>query len=291
MDADLMGMSTTESDYAVTLTLSGHAESLRPRLVEAVERLGYKVITEQPLYAKRAARGYARWDCSFETLDYPRKLTIALKPVNDLTTLATFNYEIKAFSCMTRGDRQTLQCEAEALAALTMQRSMVNSCAACGTEVTDDSRFCRRCGAVLDVEVSELEVLRLTESARKAHHNIVSGVIVLLVALTLPFLLIWIDTTKAFRAIILLSSLTGAAGLFTLLQGMWQLHHTLNPAQTKKINAEPVKTFAAPQTRSLPPRPAQLSVTEGTTELLRPEEEKHIPVAVERKAVDTAEVK
>jgi len=289
MDSDLMGMSTTESDYAVPLTLPGQAETLGPRLVEAVERLGYKVITEQPLYAKRAARGCARWDCSFETLDYPRKLTVALKPVNDLTTLVTFSYEIKAFSGMSRGDRQTLQREAEALAALTMQRIMVNSCAACGTEVTDDSRFCRRCGAVLDVDVSELEVLRLTERARKAHHNLVSGVIVMLVALSLPLLLIWIETAKAMKAIVLLSSLTGAAGLFTLLQGMWQLHRTLNPVQTKKITAQPVKTFAAPQTKSLPPRPAQLSVTEGTTELLLPEEERH--VAVERKAVDTAEVK
>jgi fumarate reductase subunit D len=291
MDAELWGMSTTESDHDVTLTLSGDVESLRPRLVEAVAKRGYKIITEQPLQAKRAARGSARWDCSFEALDYPRKLTVALKPLNDLATLATFSYELKAFSGLTRGDRQTLQREAEALAALTMQGILVNSCTACGTEVTDDSRFCRRCGAPLDVDVAEMEVLRLTEGARRGHHNLVIGIIVLFVALLLPLILIWVDTAKAIKVVALISSLTGVAGLFTMLQGMWQLHRTLNPSETKKISSEPLKSFAAPQTKSLPPRPAQLSVTEGTTELLAPEEEKRVAVAVERKKVDTAEVK
>lgn len=290
MGTDLMSMATTVSDHTVTLTLQGQLESVQPRMVEAVERLGYKVITEQPLHAKRPARGSARWDCSFEAMDYPRTLTIALKPLNDVATLATFSYEVKAASCMTGGDRLTLQREAEALSALTMQRFMLNLCAACGTEVTDDSRFCRRCGAVLEVDVAELEVLRLNEGARRGHHNLVLGVIVLLVALMLPLFLIWIDTTKAFRVVLLLTSLIGASGFFMLLQGIWQLHRTLNPSEPRKLNAEPVKTFAAPQTKALPARAAQFSVTEGTTELLGPEE-KRAAVAVERKGANTAEVK
>jgi hypothetical protein len=290
MDSDLLRMSTTESDHEVTITLPGETESLRARLVEAVTKLGYKVITEQPLQAKRAATGWARWDCSFETLDYPRRLTVSLKPLNDLATLATFRYEIKALGGVTRGDRQTLRREAEAIAALMMQRILVNSCSACGTEVTDDSRFCRRCGVPLDVDVAELEVLRLTDGARKGHHNLVVGTIILVVALLLPLVLIWIDTAKAVKVVGLLSSFAGVLGLWHLFQGLWQLHRTLNPVGPEKLASDPQKTFPVAQTRALPPRSAHASVIEGTTELLVPEKEKVI-AAVDRKNVDTAEVK
>ncbi len=291
MDAELMRMSTTESDHSVTLTLPGGPESLRPRLVDALERLGYKVISEEPLFARRRASGCARWDCSFETLDYPRKVAVSLKPQSDAATFVTFSYEIKAFSGLTRGDRQTLQREAEALTALAMQRVLVNSCAACGTEVTDDSRFCRRCGAPLDVDVPEVEVLRLTQSTRRAHHNLTRGLVVLVIALLLPLTLIWIDTTKAYKAIALLSSVLGVLGLLVLFQGLWQLHRTLNPASSEDERGESVKRFAAPQTRALGPRPIKLSVTEGTTELFVSPQTNRVAVPVVREPVDTSEVK
>jgi hypothetical protein len=291
MDSELMRMSTTESDHSVILTLPGGPESLRPRLADALERLGYKIITEEPLYARRRARGCARWDCSFETLDYSRKVAVSLKPQSDAATLVTFSYEIRAFSGLTRGDRQTLQREAEALTALAMQRTMVNSCAACGTEVTDDSRFCRRCGAPLDIEVPEVEVLRLTQSARRAHHNLTLGLVVLVVALLLPLVLILIDTSKAYKVVALLSSVFGVIGLLALMQGLWQLHRTLNPPSGDDTRGESVKRFAAPQTRALGPRPIQLSVTEGTTELFVSPQNGRIAVPVAREAADTSEVK
>lgn len=291
MSAELWMMSATESDHDVTLTLPGDAESLRPRLIEAVERLGYKVITEEPLQVKRPAQGAARWDCSFNALDYPRKLTIALKPLNEQATIARFSYEVKAYTCLTRGERQTLLCEAEALAALAMQRVYVTSCNACGMEATDDSRFCRKCGAPFVVEVAEMEVLRLMSGTRAGFRNFMIGFGVLLVAALLPLFLIWINTSKGFKVIMILMAIIGAMGLPLLLMGMWQVYRTLNPAETKKVSTESGKSFAAPQSFALPPRPAQLSVTEGTTELLSPEEMKRVPVVVEKKRVDTAEVR
>jgi hypothetical protein len=55
--------STIVSDHYVTLTITGEVESLRLRLTEAIQKLGYTVIGEQPLYAKRKALCVARWVC------------------------------------------------------------------------------------------------------------------------------------------------------------------------------------------------------------------------------------
>ncbi len=292
MSSDLWG-STTESDHDLKLTLPGSAETLRPRLIEALERLDYKVLDEQPLHAKRRARGSASWNGSFNALDYPRKLGIGIKPLNDVATLVTFSYEVKAATCLTRGDRQTLDAEAEAIAALVMQRVWVTSCTACGTEITDDSRFCRKCGAPLAMEVAELEVLRLMEGGRKGYRAVTIGVLTSLFAALLPVILIWINTAKAAKAVGLLSAVFGMMGLVILFQGMWQLYSTLNPAARKKSSSETRQNLSAPQPAALPSRPAQLSVTEGTTELLISEERQtaRVAVPVERKKVDTAEVK
>ena len=94
-------------DHDITLAVPGHVESMRPRLVEALQRLGYKVLEEQSLYAKRSAQGLARWDTSLNVLDYPTTLRISLKQTNDVALTATFNYEVKSCMHMTKGDRQT----------------------------------------------------------------------------------------------------------------------------------------------------------------------------------------
>ena len=70
-----------EGDHDLFLTIPANSETLRLNLPQALERLGYKVISEQPLLAKRGATGGARYACSFEPLDYPTKLMIGLKPL------------------------------------------------------------------------------------------------------------------------------------------------------------------------------------------------------------------
>src|SRR5262245_42988719 len=174
--------STTISDHDLTLAIPGDVGSVRARLANAIQTLGYKILGDQPLYAKRGRQCAARWDCSLNVLDYSTMLTISLKQTNDAAVLATFNYEIKSYMHMTKGDRQTLACEAEAIVALAMERAAASACRTCGTQVMDESNFCRRCGAPLALDVPELEVLRLTRNARGSYHNIFVGILVLLLA-------------------------------------------------------------------------------------------------------------
>ena len=87
----------TVSDHDLTLAIPGDVASVRARLVEALRKVGYKIIEEQPLYAKRGKSGAAKLDCSINVLDYPTNLNVALKQTNDASVLATFNYEVKSY--------------------------------------------------------------------------------------------------------------------------------------------------------------------------------------------------
>lgn len=290
MSAEYLGTSTTISDHDLTLTITGDAASLRPRLIEAIQTLGYKVLGEQPIYAKRNAQCGARWGCSFESLDYPTRLTISLKQINDIAVVATFNYEVKSYGIVTKGDRQTLLREAEAIVALATERLSITACPACATPVIDDSHFCRRCGAPLTVEVPELEVLRLTRKSRTAYHNLMIGVVILIVASLLLLPLFWLQP-KAFKALLAMSSILGSFGLIALFQGVWQLHHTLNPKAEEAI-ARPQPALSASVTTALH-QPPRGSITEGTTELLIANiktNEHGEGQPIPRKALDTGEV-
>lgn len=128
---------TVLSDHDVTLAIPGDVEGVRARLSDALQKLGYRVLGEQPLYAKRSSRGCAAWDCSLNILDYPTSVTISIKQTNNVAVVASFNYEIKSYMMMTKGDKQTLTREAEAIAALATERLAISACRACGTQVTD----------------------------------------------------------------------------------------------------------------------------------------------------------
>lgn len=268
MSNDFMSSGTTVSDHDLTLSIPGDVASVRARLVEAIQQLGYKVLGEQPIYGKRSARNAARWDCSLNVLDYATSLNISLKQANDVAVVATFNYEIKSCVLMTKGDRQTLAREAEAIAALATERHAISACRACGTQITDESHFCRRCGAPLVLDVPELEILRLTSGARNGYHNIAVGFLAVLlgiVGVTILFMFTGLRITPVFWV----GFGIAVYGLVALFQGIWQLHFSLNPKTTTKtipMNVQPA--FKSSVTTALPPAPARVSVTEGTTELL-----------------------
>lgn len=268
MSTDFMSSSTTISDHDLTLAIPGDVVSVRARLIDAIQQLGYKVLGEQPIYGKRSARSAARWDCSLNVLDYPTTLNISLKQANDAAVVATFNYEVKSCMHMTKGDRQTLAREAEAIAALATERHVMSACRACGTQITDESHFCRRCGAPLVLDVPELEILRLTSGARNSYHNIAIGFFALLlgiVGVTLQFVFFGVRISPLFWV----GFGIAMYGIVALLQGTWNLHFALNPRTTTKTiptNFQPA--FKSTVTTALPPAPARISVTEGTTELL-----------------------
>ena len=260
---------TTVSDHDLTMAIPGDVGSVRVRLIDAIQQLGYKVVGEQPIHAKRSAQSWARWECSLNVLDYPTLLTISLKQTNDLSVLATFNYEVKSFMSMTKGDRQTLEREAEAIAALATERLAISACRACGTQITDESHFCRRCGAPLVLDVPELEVLRLTRSTRSSYHHIFIGLCALILAIAAVFAsLLMLGLVGS--PLLLIAFGIGAYAVSVLIQGTWQLHYLLNPkVTTKSLTTSARPAFNTSVTTALPPAPARVSVTEGTTELLR----------------------
>jgi len=281
---------TTVSDHDLTLAIPGDVATVRMRLLESIQQLGYKVLGEQPIYAKRSAEGSGRWDCSVNVLDYPTMLTISLKQANDVSVLATFNYEVKSYMCMTKGDRQTLAREAEAITALATVRLASSTCHRCGTQITDESHFCRRCGAPLVLDVPELEVLRLTRKARGSYHNIFVG----LFALFLSILGIWLALLISgyrFSPLFVVGIALGGYALAQLIQGTWQLHSTLNPKRPpKSISNSAQPAFKSSITTALPPAPARASVTEGTTELLGQTRDRRELEPIPRKDHDTSEL-
>lgn len=266
------------SEHYVTRYVAGDIESVRLRLIDAVESMEYRIVTESPLLAKRAARCGGQWGCSADILDYPTTLTIGLKSVGRNSTRVTFDYEVKN-PFVTKGDKYTLTREAEALIAIATRRAIAASCTACGSEIVGDSRFCRQCGAPTDnAKPAELEVLRLTAGAQVGYQWSVLGFIFLLVALLIPLVLLFkrFQDPERFmrgvRMVILLCSVFGSLGMWGLLAGIRRLSRTLKPTSVEQpVGLSRLKT--APRTNELPPitedsAPISSSVVEGTTDLL-----------------------
>jgi ribosomal protein L40E len=260
------------SEYDLTLVLPGDADSLRPRLAAALDRLGYRVLSEDPLHAKRGPQGWGVH--SANRLDYPLTLLLGFKSSGERATAVTFSYTIKhsAGDWMTKGDHQTFTREAEAIAALATQRTQATTCPACAAQNPPEARFCRRCGAPLIVsELPELEVLRLTAGSRAAYQTITVGVIFLAVLCLLWLPLPFISAEKAIKVLTWLGGIIGALGWFIMVFGLRRLHGTLNPKpgeQTQPVARQPI-IEQAPQTTALPPEYTPMSVTETTTELLQ----------------------
>jgi hypothetical protein len=138
--------------------------------------------------------------------------------------------------------------------------------------VTDESNFCRRCGAPLALDVPELEVLRLTRNARSSYHNMFVGIIALLLAALTVVPWFVVIGGRIVGPMLWVGIPLATYGLFVLLNGARQLHKTLNPATTKTIaNAAHPAFRSAVTTTALPPAPVN-SVTEVTTNLLSTKE-------------------
>jgi hypothetical protein len=275
--------------------LSGDIESGRRRLTRALERLGYQVISEDPLYARRSARGWAAYYCSFNILDYPRKLKIGLKQLSPNATLATFDYAVDHFGAFSsKGDRQTLRLEAEAIIALASQNATVTLCTACGTNQPGDSRFCRVCGAPnVGGEPAELELLRLTAGARAGHHLITAAVIWAIAPLIAALWgIIFLGANGGrFAAGLLLAEVANLIILFFVLQ---RSRKTLNPVLSQQqllpVNLSQPDVTSEPAVPSALPAslPEQKYVTEGTTELLTPLRKEREKEFVPRRGRDTS---
>jgi hypothetical protein len=263
------GGGTGTAEYSTSRVLAGEAEGARRRLVYALEALGYGVTSESPLQARRRSlKDMIRADFT----EYARKLSVYLRPSSETAVVATFDFEVKHNGCMTRGDLQTLEREADAIVALAAAPPASTLCRACGTENVGDAHFCRLCGAPSAAVVpAELEVLRLTAGSRASLQEITTGLLIALVtlAVTLPMILFSIKPKVVNTGWI--SLLIGETlGWLMTFYGVMRLYLTLNSQKRRARLAGVGQTQALPQslpnaqTTALPPA----SVTEGTTELL-----------------------
>jgi ribosomal protein L40E len=269
-------------EHTARRVLAGDVEDVRARLVYALERLDYQVVSESPLQARRAARkDIVRADF----LDHARRLSVSLRPSSALATVATFDFAVVHGGCMFDGDKKTLEREADAVVALAAAPAMTTVCRNCGTENGADARFCRLCGAPgFGGEPAELEVMRLTAGARAALQEIGIGLTIAfgILAVTLPLILLG-RTPKLVNVGWGFLLLGQFFAWWMLLYGVLRLRRTLNPQAARAAAALGVPAphaLHAPETSALPP--ARVSVTEGTTELLTPPAREPVPARPSR---------
>lgn len=286
------GLGYTEFDIRRVVT--GDIESVRRRLCDVLEEFKYRVLSEQPIQARRPQQKNLM---AANHLEVNVKLSVGLKPLSPHATLATFDFA--AEQIWTEGDKQTFEREVDAIIALAAANATATVCHACGASSTSDSRFCRTCGAPAAREAlpAELEVMRLTAGARAAHQEIITGVAIVLLdlAITLPIILL-AGRPKAVKIGFIFLAIGQLLGWLTLLYGMLRLHRTLNPKRGSSRDYSPIDTArtvagARGVGAALPPAttaPAWASVTEGTTELLAspPKETVAAPVKRERENTD-----
>lgn len=280
----------TVCEHMTRRVMAGDAEAVRARLVAALERLDYQVLSENPLQARRAARKSVVFG---DFLDHARRLSVALRPSSEAATVVTFDFAVTHGGCMFEGDRRTLEREVDSVVALAAAPPAESVCRNCGTENLGDARFCRLCGAPGAAGApAELEVARLTAGSRAALQEIAFGLAVALgvLAVTLPMILLG-TKPKIINIGRMLLVVGELFGWWMALYGVLRLHRTLNRAG--ETSRAPGAAQAAPpaldsaHAAALPPARPRASVTEGTTELLTPVSPAREPVPARRPRADT----
>lgn len=290
------GSQTTE--IYLKRQLVGSVDSVSARLVAALERLGYDVIEEEPaILGRRGARGWGTWYGSADVLDYSMTVVIRLKPIGEHSTRATFDYKI-CHPWLSKGDKEIVSREAEAITALATMRSADKLCGACGTESMDDSRFCRRCGAPMTAEQTEVDVLRMAAETRAGHTSVVTSTLLSLASMLIAIfgvVAIAVKGSVTFKNFWTWIAFLGVISLVNFFIGWcaWgRLNNSLRykRAEQRVIPAGDVQTLPGTETRALAPGRAGMSVTEGTTELLNPRQREPEAVPVKRGSINTGSI-
>ncbi len=257
---------STYGEFHLTLTLAGTAESVRERLGAAVEKLGYRIVSDDPLVARRSGSGYN--SVTSTVLDYARTLTFRLKPAGTGATLVTFNYA--GYPLNYSGARAVITREAEAIAALASVRQGAPACSACGVEATDDSRFCRRCGVPMLGDPAELRVLQLTNDAHAGTRDLVIGATGFTLAVVTFVLIVSLKGIDHITAAAIFLLMWALPSLLFTVTGFRHLSHTFKLKQMERATASggaiPL-TSSQLTTGELPALPP-MSVTESATEPL-----------------------
>ena len=255
-------------EHSARRVLAGDMESVRRRLAGGLEALGYTVLSENPLQARREQLK----DClRADFTEHQRRLTVLLRPNGETATAAVFDFTVVHAGVMTKGDRHTLEREADAIVALAEAPGATGVCRACGVENGEGGRFCRHCGAPnAPGTPAELEVLRLTAGSRAGLQELVGGLSIALLALAGALAMILLSVKpKVVNLGWGILVLGEVIGWWMALYGLARIHRALNrqpaAAPTPAATVVPPQ-FAHGPDAALPP--AHFSVTEGTTELL-----------------------
>jgi hypothetical protein len=262
----MSGDNVTSSEHTTRRVMAGDVEGVRARLVNALENLGYVVVSENPLQARRAQlKDIVRADFT----EHARKLAVGLRQGGAAATQVTFDFVVSHGGFVTKGDMLTLEREADAVVALAVEPTATGPCRSCGTENGGDARFCRLCGAPCAAGMpAEVELLRLTAASRGGLQEIVCGLSIALVALACTLPLIIFGRPKAVNAGWILLAIGQLLGWWMALYGVARVHRALKrkPEAPSPPAVGLPPSLAPAREASLPP--AYVSVTEGTTELL-----------------------
>jgi hypothetical protein len=285
---NMSGDGHTSSEHTTRRVMAGDVEGVRGRLVYALESLGYVVVSENPLQARRAQlKDIVRADFT----EHARKLAVGLRQGGAAATQVTFDFVVCHGGFSTEGDLLTLEREADAVVALAVEPTATGLCRSCGTENGRDARFCRLCGAPCAAGVpAEVELLRLTASSRAGLQEFVGGLSIAVLTLAGALALILLGRPKAATAGWIILAIGEFFGWWMALYGVMRLHRALNrrpesPAPPA-VAAPPL--FAPAREASLPP--AHFSVTEGTTELLGSAPRERAKVPARREPSDTSPI-
>ena len=262
------GNEYTVTEHTTARVLPGESEAVRARLVYALEGLGYVVVSDSPLQARRARRkDVVRADFD----DHARRLALGLRQ-GEAATRVTFDFVVSHGGWATKGDLLTLEREADAVVALAAEPPATGHCRSCGTGNGGEARFCRLCGSPTDQGMpAEVEVLRLTAAARGGLQEIVCGLALALVGAAPALLMMLLGRPKVANVGLVLFVVVEAVAWWMTLYGVIRINRSLRAKPATRAQVSPAagatgSRLPHAQTSALPPAP--FSVTEGTTELL-----------------------
>ena len=286
------------TEIYVKKVLAGNVEQVRLQLIGAVESLGYDIIEDEPqIVGRRGARNWGTMVMSADVLDYAMNLTIRLKSVSANSTRATFDYSIK-HPMLNKGEKNIVVQEAHTISAICRQ-PIEKICPVCETESTDDSKFCRKCGAPLTTELAEREVLRMMAEIRAGKTSVVTAAVLMplaaiLFALALTLSLLRVNDPAEMIFLLTFAVITTVCSIICVGFGWNRINRALKKPETANQTTPRFvpKAVQTGEFDELPmPRQSAASITEGTTNLLDKEwtnqrEKEEMPVNRRRETND-----
>lgn len=267
------------TELYVKKVLAGNIKTVRLQVINSMESLGYDIIEEEPnILGRRGAKGWGTWYGSADVLDYPMNLTVRLKSLSETSTRVTFDYLIK-HAWLNKGEKSIVVQEAKTIAETSKTHAVEKMCSVCETESTDDSKFCRRCGAPLTNEQAELEVLRMMAETRAAKTSVVGAAIAAPIAVILMAVILILSLLKMLdpEALIGLLSISGGLVIIAMFSSFFGWNRLKRALEKPEIQTHHIPTRQIPESietgefEELPPHQPVASITEGTTNLLSEE--------------------